>query len=178
MQLAELLITVGLILSIVGGVNAGTDFGKTGVYKVQTLSKIGLALFIAAFAILCGITAILSQSIRHAEAGEKRILLAVAVSLPFLLVRLLYSALAVFANDKNFSLFTGNVSILLFMALLEEAIVVAVYEGVGLTLQRVRKDQVPKGAQSSEYQLMQTMGGNGDEPVHQGRGTAQPSYRY
>lgn len=145
MRLAELLITVGLILSIVGGINAGTDFSKTGVYKTQTLSKVGLALFIVAFGILCAITAVLSQSIRHAEEGEKRILFAVAASLPFLLVRLLYSVLAVFASEKSFSLFNGNVTILLCVALLEEAVIVAIYEGVGLTLKKVRNDEVAGG---------------------------------
>lgn len=154
MRLAEILITVGLILSIVGGINAGTDFGKTGVYKTQTLSKVGLALFIAAFGILCAITAVLSQSIRHAEEGEKRILFAVAASLPFLLVRLLYSVLAVFASERSFSLFYGDVTILLCVALLEEAVIVAIYEGVGLTLKRVSKDELAGGERRSADHLM------------------------
>ncbi|KAG6989855.1 hypothetical protein G7Y79_00062g093330 [Physcia stellaris] len=154
MRLAELLITVGLILSIVGGVNAGTDFSKTGVYKTQTLSKVGLALLIAAFGILCAITAVLSQSIRHAEEGEKRILFAVAASLPFLLVRLIYSILAVFAKEKSFSLYNGNVTILLCVALLEEAVIVAIYEGVGLTLKKVSKEEVAGGERGSWVHLM------------------------
>ena len=154
MRLAELLITVGLILSIVGGVNAGTDFSKTGVYKTQTLSKVGLALFIVAFGILCAITAVLSQSIRHAEEGEKRILFAVAASLPFLLVRLVYSILAVFAKEKSFSLYNGNVTILLCVALLEEAVIVAIYEGVGLTLKKVSKGEVAGGERGSWVHLM------------------------
>ena len=168
MQLAELLITVGLILSIIGGVNAGEDFGKTGIYKTQGLSKAGLGLFIAAFVILCLITATLVQSIRHAEEGEKRILLAVAVSLPFLLVRLVYSALAVFANKRSFSLFYGDVSILLFMALLEEVIVVVIYEGVGLTLKKVGKDRVAGGERGSGEHMMRMEGGE-NEPERRGQ---------
>ncbi|KAL8791177.1 MAG: hypothetical protein Q9195_006016 [Heterodermia aff. obscurata] len=168
MQLAELLITVGLILSIVGGINAGEDYGKTGIYKSQTLSKAGLGLFIAAFAILCLITASLVQSIRHCEEGEKRILLAVAVSLPFLLVRLIYSALAVFANKRSFSLFYGDVSILLFMALLEEVIVVVIYEGVGMTLKKVKWDRVAGGERGSEEYRMRLQGGD-DEPERRGQ---------
>ena len=166
MQLAELLITVGLILSIIGGVNAGEEFGKTGIYKTQTLSKAGLGLFIAAFVILCLIAASLMQSIRHAEEGEKRILLAVAVSLPFLLVRLIYSALAVFANKRSFSLFYGDVSILLFMALLEEVIVVVIYEGVGLTLKKVKKDKAAGGDRGSGEHMMRMEGGE-SEPERQ-----------
>ena len=168
MRLAELLITVGLILSIVGGINAGTDFSKTGVYKTQTLSKVGLALFIAAFGILCAITAVLSQSIRHAEEGEKRILFAVAASLPFLLVRLLYSVLAVFAKEKSFSLFNGNVTILLCVALLEEAVIVAIYEGVGLTLKKVSKDEVARGEGRSWKYPMHKVQRNPKTQEHQG----------
>ena len=168
MQLAELLITVGLILSIIGGVNAGEDFGKTGIYKTQTLGKAGLGLFIAAFAFLCLITAILVQSMRHVEEGEKRILLAVAVSLPFLLVRLVYSALAVFANKRSFSLFYGDTSILLFMALLEEVIVVVIYEGVGLTLKKVKKDRLAGGGRGSGEYMMHMEGGN-NEPERRGQ---------
>ena len=155
-KLAELLITVGLILSIVGGVNAGTEYGKTGIYKPQTLSKVGLALFIAAFAILSMVTGTLLRSIQHAEAGEKRILVAVAASLPFLLVRLIYSILAVFANDKSFSSLSGSVTVLLCMALLEEIIVVIMYEGVGLTLRKEKRtDAIAQAHRVSGEHLMQ-----------------------
>lgn len=167
-RLAELLVTVGLILSIIGGVNAGEDFGKTGIYKTQTLSKAGLGLFIAAFVILCLILAIIVQSVQHAEEGEKRILLAVAISLPFLLVRLIYSALAVFANRRSFSLFYGDVSILLFMALLEEVIVVVIYEGVGLTLKKVKKEWVAEGECGSGEHMMR-IEGEGSEPERRGQ---------
>ena len=154
MKLAETLIGVGLILSIIGGINAGTDYGNTGVYKPQSLSKVGLALFIAAFAILTATTAILSKSVQYAERGERRILLAVAASLPLLLVRLIFSALAVFANNGHFSLLYGSVTVLLFMALLEEAVVVIIYEGVGLTLRKQEKVEVAQAQRASGEELM------------------------
>ena len=141
MRLAEILITVGLILSIIGGVNAGTEYGKTGTYRPQTLSQVGLGLMIAAFALLILTILTLSKSIQYAERSERRISLAVAVSLPFLLVRTIYSALAVFANEKKFQLLGGDVTVLLCMALLQEVVVVVLYEGVGLTLKKGKKDR-------------------------------------
>lgn len=137
-QLAEILNTVGIILSIIGGVNSGQDYGKTGRYVPQTLSKVGLGLFIASFVAILAFTAILFFSISHAEAGEKRILLAVAVSLPLLLVRLIYSSVYTFKESSKFSSLTGSVTILLCMALLEEMAIVLIYEGVGLTLRTTR----------------------------------------
>lgn len=135
-QLAEILNTVGIILSIIGGVNSGNDYGKTGRYEPQTLSKVGLALFIASFVAILAFTALLSMSVSHAEAGEKRILLAVAASLPLLLVRLVYASAYTFGNSRRFSALTGSVTLLLCVALLEEMAIVVLYEGVGLTLRK------------------------------------------
>lgn len=136
---------MGIILSIIGGVNSGQDYGKTGRYVPQTLSKVGLGLFIASFVAILAFTAILFFSISHAEAGEKRILLAVAVSLPLLLVRLIYSSVYTFKESSKFSSLTGSVTILLCMALLEEMAIVLIYEGVGLTLRTTRGRGVAAG---------------------------------
>ncbi|CAF9912386.1 hypothetical protein IMSHALPRED_000302 [Imshaugia aleurites] len=144
-QLAELLNTVGIILSIIGGVDSGTNYSKTGRYVPQTLTKVGLGLFIASFVAILAFTAILFMTISHAEPGERRILLAVAVSLPLLLVRLIYSAIYTFGDHMRFSALTGSVTILLCMALLEEIAIVVIYEGVGLTLRKVEKPQNAKG---------------------------------
>ena len=153
MRLAEILITVGLILSIIGGVNAGTEYGKTGNYKPQTLSQVGLGLMIAAFALLVPTVLTLWKSIQHAESSERRILLAVGASLPFLLVRTIYSALAVFANTRKFQLLGGDVTVLLCMALLQEAVVVVLYESVGLTLKKEKKNLTYERASSGEEDM-------------------------
>ena len=144
-QLFELLNTVGIILSIIGGVNSGRDYSKTGLYVPQTLSKVGLGLFIASFVAILAATVLLSSSVSHAEPGEKRILLAVAVSLPLLLVRLIYSSIYTFGGLRAFSSLNGSVSLLLCLALLEEMAIVMVYEGAGLTLRRIGKVGVGRG---------------------------------
>jgi len=141
-KLIHTVITVALILGIVGGTQAGTNYGNTGIYKAQTLSKVGSVLFIVAYIAILLVTVIISFSVSHAEAGEKRLLLAVAVSLPLLLVRLIYSLMTSFSKLKGFNSVTGDVTILLCVALIEEMIVMVIYEGVGLTLKKISKAQL------------------------------------
>lgn len=136
---------MGIILSIIGGVDSGNDYSKTGRYVPQTLTKVGLGLFIASFVAILATTILLSKSISHAEPGEKRVLLAIAVSLPLLLVRLIYASIYNYRDSPQFSSLDGSVTILLCMALLEEIAIVLVYEGVGLTLRKVRKQNFAKG---------------------------------
>ena len=134
-----LVITVGLVLSIIGGVNAGDDYNKTGVYTPQSTSKAGLALWIACFVGIVAATVATSFHIRHADRGEKRVLIVVAVSLPLMLVRLIYAAIGTFTYTPRINPETGSVTILLCMALLEEIAIVCLYEAVGLTLKKVEK---------------------------------------
>ena len=141
LKLVELVIVVGLILGIVGGIDASNSFQSTGVYQLGTLNKAGTGLFIVSYLGIVLATILTSFSISHAEHGEKRLLVGVAISLPFLLIRLIYSCMSTFTKNKNFNLLEGNVTVLLCVALIEEFIVVVVYEVIGLTLRQVPKEQ-------------------------------------
>lgn len=145
-KLVELIILVGLILGIVGGVNASNDYVNTHIYVPSSLNKAGTSLFIVSYLAIVISTILLSFSISHATHGEKRILFAVALSLPFLLVRLVYSIISTFTKNKNFNLMTGDITILLCVAFIEELIVVILFEGVGLTLSQVPREAVGEGA--------------------------------
>ncbi len=116
---------------------SGNDYSKVGHYVPQTLTKVGLGLFIASFVAILVTTVILSLAISHAGQGEKRILLAVAGSLPLLLVRLIYASIYEYRNSPDVSSLSGSVTILLCLALLEETAIVLIYEGVGLTSRKV-----------------------------------------
>jgi hypothetical protein len=146
LKLIELVITVGLILGIVGGVNASDSFSKTGTFTPGSLNKAGTSLFIVSYVAIVISTILLSMSVSHASHGEKRILFAVAFSLPFLLVRLVYSIMSTFTKNKNFNLMTGSITILLCVAFIEELVIVIVYEGVGLTLNQVPPAATLEGA--------------------------------
>ena len=143
LRLLQLLLLVALILGIVGGIQGSDDSSKTGKYTPQTASKVGIILYIVAFIALVGILVLSSGSISKVSPGEKRILLAVAASLPFILVRIIYSVMSTIANNPSFNAFSGNVTILLCMADIEEWVVVIIYLAVGLTLSK--KIQAPSG---------------------------------
>jgi hypothetical protein len=143
-KFVELIILVGLILGIVGGINASNAFVQKGSFTPGSLNKAGTALFIVSYVAIVLSTIFLSFSTSHASRGEKRIFVAVALSLPFLLVRLFYSIMSTFTKNKNFNLLTGNITILLCVAFIEELVIVILFEGVGLTLSQVPKDIVPE----------------------------------
>ena len=141
--LIGLVITVGLILSLIGGAYAGNDYSKTNVYTPQTTSKVGIGLWIASFAAIVVATVVGSFSVSHADLGEKRVLFAVADPLPLMLVRLVYSAISIFAYTPRFNSVDGDVTILLCMALLEELAIVIMYESVGITLKKLERHDTP-----------------------------------
>ena len=125
----QLVITLGLILSIVGGTNS---ISSTGVYTTQTTSKVGVVLFIVSYVALVLIAVLTTLNFSFAEAGEKRLDFAVILALPFILVRLAYSALAVFSHHHEFKLIGGSVAIQAIMSVLMEFIVVFIYLVVGV----------------------------------------------
>ena len=94
---------------------------------MQTTSKIGIILYIVAYVALA-LTALLTGSkLSRAEIGEKRLLLAVILALPFILVRLTYSTLAAVSHFHDFNLLTGSVAILAIMVVAMEFAVIFIY---------------------------------------------------
>jgi hypothetical protein len=103
--------------------------------KISTLTKVGVIIFIVAWASLCILLTILAIRSSHIRRGERHLVIAVAISVPFILVRLIYSVILSFANNPRFNLITGSETINLVMAVLEEFVVVIVCLVIGLTLQ-------------------------------------------
>jgi hypothetical protein len=138
-KMVELLVTVGVILGIVGGINAGDQYDKTGKFVLGPENQAGTALLIVAFAFTVLGTVALLFSISHSSKGERHIFWALAASLPFLFIRLIYSCLSTYSHKRKFSLLGGSTTVLLCVALLEELAVVIIYESVGLTLKKQPK---------------------------------------
>ncbi|KAI9816575.1 MAG: hypothetical protein M1827_001707 [Pycnora praestabilis] len=119
-------IMLGLVLIVVGGV----DSYKNGVYKVNSKSKIGCIVFVAVLVAQATVMLLQLPRIKHAMTGghsEKRILFAVAASIPFFAVRILYSIIGNFGGSMSFNPIEGNVIIEAFMVTMEEFIIVALY---------------------------------------------------
>ena len=170
----HLIIVIGLILGIVGGVNASDSYISSGFkqYTPTDLNKAGTILFIVSYIAIVTLTAVMSFHVGSAEKGEKRLFMAVALSLPFLLVRLIYSIISTFTKNKSFNLLNGSPTVVLCVALIEEFIVVALYEGTGLTLKKVPKEvhfeatqQIP--SHDSATPVQQQYAGAGQAPREQ-----------
>jgi len=76
----------------------------------------------------------------------------VAISLPFLLVRTVYSALSAFTHSLNFNILIGSVSTYLSMAVLEEFAIFILFLSIGFTLRIIPNGVVTEaGKRTCQY---------------------------
>lgn len=133
----HILIIAATALAIYGGTHAIQPNDRT--YRPQTTSKMGIVLYIVALAAVstygfsAAITIRRSPPPSPSAPKQARLIFAVLAALPFILVRLVYSALTVFLHNHAFSLIHGSVAIWAVMAVVEEIVVVGVYMFAGLT---------------------------------------------
>ncbi|KAI1433988.1 hypothetical protein GGR50DRAFT_695616 [Xylaria sp. CBS 124048] len=176
MKLVHTLITVAIALGAAGGAgSANSSSGSGGTYTSSPLSRAGVVLTIVVFSFVVGTTIILGMSISKADAGEERGLLAVALSLPVLLIRLVYSAAATFQPQSEFNQLTGSVGVLVGTAVVPEIIVVLIIEGFGLTLPIASKHMAPAPRQGSYNLVPSPQPYGGHEMQHLNR-TGDSSY--
>ncbi|KAI1121819.1 hypothetical protein F5Y10DRAFT_271696 [Nemania abortiva] len=138
-RFVQVLITIGLILSIVGGTSGSSSDG--GQVTVASTSKAGIILYLVAF---LGLTFFLVVSFSYRNrvpTQERRCSVAVAVAWPFILVRLVYSVLAVFLHNSTFSIIGGSVAVHAALAVVEEFLVVIDYLVLGFSLQRLEPEE-------------------------------------
>lgn len=121
------------MLSIVGQVNSANS-GQLN--SANSLSKVGVLIFLAAWAGLAFLVFSIASRLKQIEPGERKLVTAVGLSTPLLFVRVVYSLLAAFSNNSDFNMLTGNPTIMLVMAVLEEIIICVVCLGTGLTLHK------------------------------------------
>ncbi|KAJ6076112.1 hypothetical protein N7499_008093 [Penicillium canescens] len=127
----SLLSLVALIVSIVGSTeNSDITHGL-----VNTKTQVALVLFLVTWVGVCILFLLVANRSHSIEDGEHRLLLAVGISLPLILVRLIYSFIYSFGHKSDFSMLSGNVTVQLVMSVLEEIVIVLVCLGIGLTLQ-------------------------------------------
>jgi hypothetical protein len=138
-RLVQLLITLGLILSIAGG-SSGSASGN-GQVTVSTTAQVGIILYIVAFAGLTYFLLVSSSYRSSVPHQERRSPVAVAIAWPLILVRLVYSALAVFLHDSNFSVVGGKITLHVCLAVLEEFLVVIDYLILGFSLRKLEPEQ-------------------------------------
>ena len=124
---------LALVLAIVGGTRLVSDSAskRSSGHK---FSQAGIIIFLVVFIVYVGLCLLTTAAIHSVADGDKNMLYAVNLALPFIFVRILYSMLAVFlTNQTTFALVNGSAIAQLCMATIEEMIVVVVYLGVGIT---------------------------------------------
>lgn len=128
------------ILCIVGSTSAKPD--ATGHISIPATVKAGVLVYLAIFlGISLGLFLVLPHR-KSVDVREGRIAMVVGLALPLIAVRILFSIIAAFANNKHFSMYGGSVGIRVGMATIEEFIVVVMYIALGFTLQKLQKPQV------------------------------------
>ncbi|KAG5913423.1 hypothetical protein E4U53_004867 [Claviceps sorghi] len=133
-RLVKVLVLTAMVLAIVGGTNSSyTTVGGVISIEFNTLTRVGTGLLIAATVILCGEAGLaLSCHMQgFAAQREHRIVLGVLASLPFVILRLVYSCLTVFAHINS------NVWLYLCLSILTEVAIVSMLEVLGLMLEKV-----------------------------------------
>ncbi|KAL4949263.1 hypothetical protein BDW69DRAFT_198233 [Aspergillus filifer] len=136
------ILTIAALAVTISGITS--DMTPQGLLSPNTEVKVGMVLYIVSWAILCILLGILYLRRTSLEIGEEQTLVAVAISAPFLLIRIIYAILLWFVADNAFNAVDGNNTAQLFMAIFEEIIVVGICLGIGFKL-RVRHKKHEEG---------------------------------
>lgn len=132
-RLLQIPAAVALILCIVGATSADNAADIT----TQDTVKVGVVIYLVVLILLILLTigAYITRRVTERH-GESTMLLVITLSLPFLLVRIINSLLLIFNKQFQNSAAEGSTSSVLtelFMARVEEMIVVLLYLCAGLT---------------------------------------------
>jgi hypothetical protein len=123
------------------GIKADSSWASSGSYQPDGIQKASVAIFIVYWALVVFLTLHTLRRGNGASSKTQKIAIgAFEISLPLLAVRTACSAISIFGNPRSFSSIYGNVTIMLCMALVEEATVVLMYEGLGfMTLEAEKR---------------------------------------
>jgi hypothetical protein len=172
-RILQLLISIGLILSIAGGTSGTTQ--PDGTIKVAITSKVGIALYIVAY---IGLILVYFASLGRSYVvppKERRVPIAIMFALPFVLVRLIYSACSVFLHSHYFNVVPGSIPVMVAMAVVEEFVVVAIYVALGFFVDKLDSNQQGTISGKEWKNKNKNGGGGGRGRARKYTGGPQPS---
>jgi hypothetical protein len=105
-----------------------------GLKHPSVVVKVGMILYLVSWFAMCIFLGILSLHRSSIEKGENRNLAAVAISAPFMLVRIVYAMLLFFVANTTFNMIDGSTTAQLVMSVFDEFIVCFVCLAFGFTL--------------------------------------------
>jgi hypothetical protein len=139
-----------MVLVIIGDNTSANHLIKTGKYPIEATTKIGAILLVVTFVVVLLITSWLAIRCSHAESRERILGVAVALSMTFFVVRLVYLVLILFYNKGRFSVLSGDAALFGIIVVMPELVVIILYEGVGVKLPKLpKKVQVQGGSRLS-----------------------------
>lgn len=140
---------LALIVALALGITGGVDQASSDVKDQnngQTYTHAAGGLFAAAFGIMSIEALLTSRSIRHVISSDRKLLWAIFLAFPFLLVRLIYTEFVDFKVDPaTFNTVNGSVIAQALMASLEEYIVVALFLSAGWFVPTLQRSQLQTG---------------------------------
>jgi hypothetical protein len=129
--------TIALILCIVGATSAN----NAAEIEEQPTLRAGIILYVVILFALMVLTGGAAVGRANTGRGESSIILAVALAMPLLLIRMMYSCLSAFTRIQAFQLVGGSETVNLFMETFEEMFVVLIFLFVGLKQQAIAKEE-------------------------------------
>ncbi|KAL9110110.1 MAG: hypothetical protein Q9227_005304 [Pyrenula ochraceoflavens] len=135
----------GIILGIIGGTRvSSSDTSKAN--EGWHFTEAAVILFLAIYIVLSAVTAYQFIHLHSVKDGERRLVFAAGASLPFFLVRFVYSLCASFDHNSKYFSFrsTANSAVILqaILSLLMEFIIVAIFISVGFVVPKIPRDAV------------------------------------
>lgn len=161
---------VALILAIIGGSDIYSN-NPSDRATGRTLRHAAIIIYVVCYIAQAAITFLTFSRAQELMQGENRLVIAVAVSTPFLACRLLYSLIGAFASATSvFNPVTGSAVLMGIMAILMEFIVVLLYLAAGFTAPVIERHRV-QSPQSEDaepaFPLYKPQGPNGYPPPQQ-----------
>ncbi|PHH60449.1 hypothetical protein CDD81_1661 [Ophiocordyceps australis] len=144
-QVIQALMFAAILLVVIGGTQSDFSFENGAMQvKYSSASRAGTAIM-AAVVGLVGLEWLLAlQKQGYVYQGEHRIILAVGFSLPFVIVRVVYSCLLVFGHQRP------NAWMYLGMLVIPELVVAVALEALGFMLDRAPPTTVKEPGHSEE----------------------------
>ncbi|KAF4978815.1 hypothetical protein FZEAL_4859 [Fusarium zealandicum] len=130
-RIIQVSMLMAMILLAIGGSKSSYNL-KEGAPKIQysTESKVGIAFMIVVLVLLVGQTLLALRNQGYISQGERRLLIAIVASLPFVVVRLVYTCVLILGGHKQ------TVWMYLGAGIIMEMMVAFICEVVGFTLDK------------------------------------------
>jgi hypothetical protein len=144
-QFIHLITIIGLALAIAGASMTGSDESASTMKTATTLRKASSILFLVSVIgnTLLMLTYATQMSFIHP--GDRIIVMCALAAAPFLFVRIIYSILVSFENNKTFNILTPNIYVEAIMQSLMEFIVFALFALAGIVAPRIAKGEYTGG---------------------------------